>query len=301
MRFLVAFLWCVATPLATLLATPLRAEPPDRACSTPRWGQVECIRDAHFVFDTCQAIDRFTARHGLDRGFFTRLIWQESRFDPFAVSPAGARGIAQFMPGTAAQRGLSDAFNPAEALEHSAQYLADMIGRFGNLGLAAVGYNGGERRARGLIDGSGGLMPETVSYVQIITGMRAEDWLVDDVELPDLKLLDDLAWPQSCYALARDRRLSPPPQAEPLLPPWGVQLAFGATQKQAAANYGVKTRTCRGLITDETPDYVPVKNRVGGRKGFIMARIGRSSRDKAVALCKQLFAAGCNCRVYRNE
>ena len=63
---------------------------------------------------------------GLDAGFFARLIWQESRFDPNALSHANARGIAQFIPSTALLRGLKDPYNPADALEHSAHYLAEM-------------------------------------------------------------------------------------------------------------------------------------------------------------------------------
>ncbi|MCO4825474.1 MAG: transglycosylase SLT domain-containing protein, partial [Amylibacter sp.] len=79
------------------------------------------IRTAHSAFDTCQALRDVSRTHGLDAGFFTRLIWQESRFDPNALSPAGAQGIAQFMPQTAKLRGLSASYNPALALDHSAQ------------------------------------------------------------------------------------------------------------------------------------------------------------------------------------
>ena len=91
----------------------------------------------------------------MDIGFFARLIWQESRFDPNALSHADARGIAQFIPSTALLRGLKDPYNPADALEHSAQYLAEMVRRYGNEGMAAIGYNGGERRAEGFLEGKG--------------------------------------------------------------------------------------------------------------------------------------------------
>ena len=52
-----------------------------------------------------------------------RLIWQESRFRPEAVSHAGAQGVAQFMPGTARMRGLADPFEPREAIAKSAELL----------------------------------------------------------------------------------------------------------------------------------------------------------------------------------
>ena len=71
------------------------------------------------------------------------MIWQESRFNARAVSRKGAQGIAQFMPQTADWRGLADPFDPIEALRHSAGYLRDLRNRFGNLGLAAAGYNAG--------------------------------------------------------------------------------------------------------------------------------------------------------------
>ena len=91
----------------------------------------------------CQTIDQGAATYSLPVDFFTRLIWRESRLQPDAVSPAGAEGIAQFMPGTAALRGLADPFDTATAIDASAHYLADLTAEFGNLGLAAAAYNAG--------------------------------------------------------------------------------------------------------------------------------------------------------------
>ncbi len=283
------------------LSGAAQAAPPDAACSSGRWGHVECIRPAHFVHDTCQAIEHFAARHGLDPGFFARLIWQESRFDPYAVSPAGAQGIAQFIPSTARIRGLRDAFNPAEALEHSAQYLTEMSKRYGNPGLAAVGYNGGERRAEGIVAGTGGLARETVDYVAIITGLSWQDWLEDGVETPDLRLDKQLPFRGACYQLARDRKLSPMPRPKPRLKPWGVQVAFGTTRDRARAQYAEKTRACAGQVEGEKPDFVFQKSRASPKGGYFMARIGRDSREDAWGLCRKLKARGCICAVYRND
>jgi soluble lytic murein transglycosylase-like protein len=91
----------------------------------------------------CAALDRSASQNDLPLDFFTRLIWQESRFNPFSVSRAGARGIAQFMPGTAHRIGLSDPFDPIEALPKSAELLRDLRTKFGNLGLAAAAHNAG--------------------------------------------------------------------------------------------------------------------------------------------------------------
>jgi soluble lytic murein transglycosylase-like protein len=88
----------------------------------------------------CAAIASAVARTGLPLAFFTRLIWQESRFDPVAVSRKGARGVAQFMPGTASWRGLRDPFDPLAAIPKAAELLAELRRQFGNLGLAAAAY-----------------------------------------------------------------------------------------------------------------------------------------------------------------
>jgi hypothetical protein len=85
----------------------------------------------------CGALESAAAAHDLPLDFFTRLIRQESNFDPKAVSRAGAQGIAQFMPGTARWRGLSDSFEPTEALKESARWLRELRDQFGNLGSAA--------------------------------------------------------------------------------------------------------------------------------------------------------------------
>jgi hypothetical protein len=78
------------------------------------------------VDEICRTLAQAAADNDLPEEFFTRLIWQESRFDPKAVSPKGAQGIAQFMPQTAAMRGLVNAFEPLEALRESASYLREL-------------------------------------------------------------------------------------------------------------------------------------------------------------------------------
>src|SRR3954462_10595322 len=94
----------------------------------------------------CSLIETHAGRNQLPADFFARLIWKESRFDPNAVSPAGAEGIAQFMPGTATIRGLRNSFDIEQAISASAKYLAAMKSSYGNLGLAAAAYNSGENR-----------------------------------------------------------------------------------------------------------------------------------------------------------
>ena len=72
----------------------------------------------------CGIVESSAKAEGLPVGFFTKLIWRESSFRPTAISPAGAQGVAQFMPRTASERGLADPFDPASAIPASARFLS---------------------------------------------------------------------------------------------------------------------------------------------------------------------------------
>lgn len=293
----------LAIILSVICASSAMADPRAPQCSTGKWGHVQCIRAEHFVYDTCNAIEVFSKRHKLNSGFFARLIWQESRFDPNALSHANARGIAQFIPSTARLRGLKNPYNPADALEHSAQYLAEMAHRYGNEGMAAIGYNGGERRAQGFLEGKG-LAPETVNYVPIITGLTAEQWRDAPPKDHDFRLAKDKSFYTACSEMARNRKLSPLKRAKPPKPPikpWGVQLGFGTSKKSAAAKVRDRTGSCRAQVKREKLDLIYVKNRVSGKKGYFFARIGRNSRQGAQKLCSSLKRQRCSCLVVQNK
>ena len=131
----------------------------------------------------CQIIETAAKTNGLPVDFFTRVIWQESGLRADVVGPvtrSGERalGIAQFMPGTAADRNLLEPFNPAEALPKSGEFLAELRAQFGNLGLAAAAYNAGPQRVRDFLAGSRDLPTETRNFVLAITGHPIEDWKV---------------------------------------------------------------------------------------------------------------------------
>src|SRR5690349_19648716 len=98
------------------------------------------------VKEICSTVASAAMANDLPVFFFLRLIWQESRFDPLAISRAGAQGIAQFMPRVAAAMGLNDPFDPEQALPKSARFLRTLHEQFGNIGLAAAAYNAGARR-----------------------------------------------------------------------------------------------------------------------------------------------------------
>ena len=125
----------------------------------------------------CRALKEAAEESGIPVPFFARLLWQESRFKSNEVSQAGAQGVAQFMPETAAEVGLDDPFDPIKALPASAKFLRKLRDDFGNLGLAAAAYNAGPGRIQKWLAKESDLPRETRDYVRIITGTKAEDWI----------------------------------------------------------------------------------------------------------------------------
>ena len=125
----------------------------------------------------CRALKEAAEESGIPVPFFARLLWQESRFRSNEVSQAGAQGVAQFMPETAAEVGLDDPFDPMKALPASARFLRKLRDDFGNLGLAAAAYNAGPGRIQKWLARESDLPRETRDYVRIITGTKAEDWI----------------------------------------------------------------------------------------------------------------------------
>lgn len=115
-------------------------------------------------------------RTGVPADFLLGLLRQESGLNPQAVSRKGALGIAQFMPATAAERGLDNPFDPERAIHKAAELLQDLRKRYGNWGLAAAAYNAGPGRIDAWLLGRGELPPETVAYVAKITGVNAREW-----------------------------------------------------------------------------------------------------------------------------
>ena len=139
------------------------------------------------IGQVCERLATAAQQHGLPVDFLARLIWQESRFNPRAVSPVGAQGLAQFMPRTAVEYGLQDPFDPLAALPASARFLRALHDQFGNLGLAAAAYNAGAGRIQNWLARRGKLPEETRNYVKIITGQPPEKWTAEDQKI-DLAL-----------------------------------------------------------------------------------------------------------------
>ncbi len=83
------------------------------------------------------------SRHDVSAALLAAQLMAESNFNPNATSPAGAQGIAQFMPATAASYGLEDPFDPIAAIDAQARLMGELLARFGSVELALAGYNAG--------------------------------------------------------------------------------------------------------------------------------------------------------------
>ena len=111
-------------------------------------------------------IARAADRHGLDPKLLHALVIVESAYRTNAVSSAGAGGLTQLMPGTAAELGVRDRFNVEQNLSGGADYLARQIVRFGDLKLALAAFNAGPGRVARL--GRIPDIPETRAYVAAV-------------------------------------------------------------------------------------------------------------------------------------
>jgi hypothetical protein len=264
-------------------------------------GPMLCIRKESFNRDLCRAIDYFAHTNNLPPDYFARLIWRESTFRPDAISPKGARGIAQFMPETAKLRGLRDSDNVLEALRESAEYLDELRGRFGNLGLAAAAYNAGENGLSGYID-SGRLLPsETRSYVIAITGHGVEEWKDDPPAAAAPALDKDKSFLDGCVTLASRRRLKQPPwQTEGVWTPWGVQIAAHFQPALARRLFTLAVSDLPPPLNKEQPLILRVRDRSFGFRPRYAARIGRQTRAEADQLCATIHQHGGACSVFKN-
>ncbi|MBK5957814.1 lytic transglycosylase [Rhodoplanes elegans] len=257
----------------------------------------------------CLILESAAAANDLPLSFFARLIWQESRFRPHIEGPMTrrghrAQGIAQFMPYTAAERGLLDPFDPVAALPKSAEFLRELREEFGNLGLAAAAYNAGPRRVRDWLSGRGGLPGETQRYVRAITGLSAEEWAA-----AGRSGKDGIAEKTSCATLAAllnqqptmfvgelERRVR-----EGAAKPWGVQLSAGFSRAKVLDAYARIERKFRGELDGRDPMIIRTVLRSRGPSAFYQMRVGVETRVAAASLCATLSKKGGACMVLRNS
>ena len=290
---------------AVVAAAPVRAAaPPADAAPAPGKAAVSPNAVSPTTVTLCGALEAASRRNDLPYDFFTRLIWQESRFDPGARSPAGAEGVAQFMPGTAAERGLADPFEPARALDESAAYLKELRQRFGNLGLAAAAYNAGPGRLGRWLAGTASLPRETIDYVLIVTGRSVLDWrgpFLGADKPPALAAEPGF----SCVAFAGSagRRLAPASTPEdpdaPPPKPWAMILVGAFSKAAVLAEWQIVRARYAETLGPLTPS---VRRRhIGGMpvKKYLV-QIESDDRAASTRLCQRLEGQGGNCVVLRN-
>jgi Transglycosylase SLT domain/SPOR domain len=261
----------------------------------------------------CLMAQAAASANGLPFEFFARLIWQESRFQPDAVGPVTrsgerARGIAQFMPRTASERGLFDPHDPVQALQKSAEFLRELLNEFGNLGLAAAAYNAGPRRVRDWLEGRGGLPAETQRYVEIITARPAAEWAKAGTGKPP-EAGETRSSPMTCATMTAMMREAPSLYLSRLTrqieksaaSPWGVQVSAGFSRERALASYSDIGKRHRESLGGLDPIIIATTLRSRGTHPFYQVRIGTDTRASADRLCGSLRKGGIACMVLRNR
>jgi len=309
-RFLRA-LWCTASILSSF--TNALAEDAGEAT---RSSAIEIQKTDGQARETdareamCLMIESAARAANLPLEFFARVIWQESRFRSEAIGPVTrsgqrAQGIAQFMPGTASERGLLDPFNPVQALPKSAEFLAELRDQFGNLGLAAAAYNAGPRRVQEWLAGSGPMPQETRSYVLAITGSTVEDWASAQKGGRTPERIPT----SSCRELMALLKQAPNPFVTGLeqhitlgaAKVWGVQLAAGFSRDRALAMYSRAMKRLGAVIGEQDPSLLSSVMRSRGTRAFYQVRVGTDTRPAADDLCNRIRKAGGACFVLRNR
>lgn len=301
MTFLASGMHAEARPVVDALEGrgPVSTATQTRRCSDDG---AACIHLDSYVADVCRVIERAATQEGLNKNFLARLLWKESRFEPGAVSPAGAEGIAQFIPSTAAIVGLDDPFNPAKAILVSARYLRELEIEFGSLGLAAVAYNGGENRAAEFLRSGGTLPYETQDYVEAITGHNAWKWRDDPPkgDKLDMRLDGDTPFLPACIKLAGNRSLREfKTQSRPKIYPWGVIVASHPTRNGVQSKINRLNRRLNPILGGKRISYVRRRLNGNPRKVYT-AQIGYNSRGSAQQMCGKLRRIGAPCIVLRN-
>jgi len=270
------------------------------ASAAPAFADAPAPATDNALATLCGIVETAARQEGLPINFFTRLIWRESSFQRGAVSPAGAQGVAQFMPGTASERGLADPFDPATAIPASAKLLADLAKRFGNLGLAAAAYNAGPKALAGWLAGNGFLPLETQDYVLAITGHDVEEWRGDQ---PPASAAPDPTEP--CLASIAKLRVARGPAATSpivsgLFAPWGVQISASFSKDAALRAFARAQHDYSSVIGNITPFVLGSVLRSRGWRPFYRVRLPAQSGPEAKKLCDRLQAVGGACAVLRS-
>lgn len=256
-----------------------------------------------FLDRICHRMNVVSSIYGIPEGFLARLIWQESRFNPNAISPKGAQGIAQFMPGTAKIRGLDNPFDAQAAIVASAQYLSDLHLEFGSWGLAAAGYNAGEERVRRWMAGKSWLPLETQNYVAIITGYPPETWRDLQFTAINFRLSGEKGFKAACMELPVSySAASIHVRSEHIVPikAWGVQVASNFSRSVALSTFRRLQQRYGSMLGKQRPSLARRINRSFGTRSRYEVQIAAGTRQEGEQLCSRLRREGAACIVVRN-
>ena len=298
-----------AAPPAAEAATETPAAEADKPADaeTPAEEPIKPVATTDAQKSICLLLESAARANGLPVEFFARVIWQESRFRPDAVGPRTrsgkrAQGIAQFMPGTAAERDLLNPFDPIQALPKSAEFLRDLRREFGNLGLAAAAYNAGPRRVREWLAGSGPMPSETRHYVHAITGATVEQWAKGG-DASDKKQQGG----SDCGMLMATLKRAPNPFVAALEQrietgsgqPWSVILTAGFSRQRILGTYAALERRHAGILTGHDA-FITQTRLSSGLMPFYQVRIGATDRSAANGICNRIRKDRGACIVLRN-
>lgn len=279
-------------------ATPSTSDPQGSEPKTDSPG-----KDAPLLHRICHWIAREAEKNALPPTYFGRLLWVESRYDPNARSHMNAQGIAQFIPGTAKLRGLENPYDPESAIVASAAYLAEMRDQYGNLGQAAIGYNGGEGRLQRWRKGRSALPTETRNYVSMITGLDAENWReakLPDGSKPAWDEKTDAAFLTRCKARKIRRFGTGAVAGGAPRKPWGLRVAGHVRRATALSMWQRVKRKHRRILGKTEPMVLRARNRSRGGVSQHSVVVGTDSRKQAQKLCARLQKAGGFCQVVKN-
>jgi hypothetical protein len=274
-------------------ASPSEAVPEPAPIPAPK-AQISAAENS-----LCLMIESAARAHDLPVDFRSDAVGPRTR------SGQRAQGIAQFMPGTAAERGLLDPFDPTQALPKSAEFLKELRERFGNLGLAAAAYNAGPQRVRDWLAGIGTMPQETRNYVVAITGRSVEDWSAARGK----RMVPEPRPASGCGGLIALVKSAPNPFVRELeqrvalgaAKVWGVQLAAGFSKDDILVVYGRAMSRLGEVLQGRDPSILAALLRNRGTRPFYQVRVGADTRAEADALCGRIRKAGGSCLVLRNQ
>jgi hypothetical protein len=280
--------------LAVLGATFVHANAQEQHTAPPSAAQSICLM-----------VESAARANGLPVEFFARVIWQESRFRADAVGPVTrsgqrAQGIAQFMPGTAAERNLLNPLDPVQALPKSAEFLRDLRAEFGNLGLAAAAYNAGPRRVHDWIGGSGSMPLETRNYVLNITGSPVEQWAKAGSDADSTQrsgrdcgtLMALLKREPNRFVAALEQHI-----VLGAMQPWGAILGANNSRERMLGTYAALQQRHAAVLAGRDP--ILIERRRGPLPRY-QVRIGAETRAAANDVCNRIHKGGGDCVVLRN-